>query len=92
MAKGAVNVRIVASGVTDVLKSDGVKSVLYSQAQDYAARCTALMQSRFQGYGSHFGAKAVERRWVAGGLVHTTDMFTIIDNHEQNTLKKGCNV
>lgn len=91
-----VRVRHVDSGVHAVLKSDGVKAMLESQAAAAAARCNALCDPGLRRAGARYESKGVLRGYTAGGLVYEAGerngRLAGLDNLHNNTLKKGCGV
>lgn len=92
----AVKVRILLAGVREVLKSEGVAAMLGSQAAKAAARCNALCDPQLKRAGAEYVSETVQRGFTAGGLVRIggaeDGKFARIDNHRNNTLKKGCGV
>lgn len=89
-----VRIRHVDSGVRAVLKSDGVKAMLESQAAAAAARCNALCDPALRRAGARYESKGVQRGYTAGGLVYEAGerdgRLAGLDNLRNNTLKKGC--
>lgn len=89
-----VRIKHVDSGVRAVLKSDGVKAMLESQAAAAAARCNALCSPAFRHAGARYESKGVQRCYTAGGLVYEAGeengRYAGLDNLRNNTLKKGC--
>ena len=92
----AVRVRAQLRGVREVLKSDGVASMLGGQAERAAAHCNSLCDPQLKRAGARYVAETVQRRFTAGGLVRVggeeDGKFARIDNYRNNTLKKGCGV
>ena len=94
----AVKVRILLTGVREILHSPGVYEMLGSQAKKAAARCNAMCDPELKKGGARYETTPVSRGYTAGGLVYIggaddeARKLTSIDNHRNNTLKKGCGV
>lgn len=86
----------IESGVIEVLKSDGVRSMISSQAEKAASRCNAMMQPQLAHAGGRYEASTKDMHYLVGGVVSCGGAdggkFARIDNYRQNTLKKGCGI
>ncbi|MDY4041325.1 MAG: hypothetical protein SOY67_04400 [Collinsella sp.] len=89
MAKRVV-VDIVRPGVVEVMKSDGVMTMLARQAAEAAARCNAMCSPSLRARGAEYASRVVIRDYLAGGLVYVSNSLAGVDNRRNNTLKKGC--
>lgn len=78
------------AGVRDVLRQQGVASLLEGQAQRAASRCNSLYALDTEPYTDPYGSGVVTLAHNAAGVVYTRTKMGRIDNMKNNTLKKGC--
>lgn len=83
----AGNVRIEwnNAGFVEILKSDGVRDLVLSTAEQIASRATANISEASEGYEA--SAKQMSSRWVAG--VITTDDASIRAESENKALSRA---
>lgn len=86
----------IMSGVREILNGPGVQSMLTAQTARAAARCNAMMDPQMRHAGGEYTASSKRVKNVTCGRVgvggREDGKFAHIDNHRNNTLKKGCGV
>lgn len=88
--KYVTNLTYLPSGGSKVLKSDGVVSMLTTQAQKAAAKCNSIAHLRNSKIAPHYSVETKNVGFTIGALVVADNYQAVIDNLYHNTLKKGC--
>lgn len=94
----ATKVTVHTAAVREVLKSDGVKSVLRDECEKAAARCNSLVQWHYPMQADAFGAAVQDGGFTAVGVVGMRRlgssgqdrMAVAMYDAKHNVLMKGC--
>lgn len=90
MAKAVTDLKPVMSGITEILKSPGTRSLLSNVAARATARCNSMCGASEKAKGALYMHQPVTLNYVAAERVIAPDRWSGLDNYRHNTLRKGC--